>query len=151
MSDWKQICQEGWRLHLFKLATPPSFDRQRIGNTIAVDRVGSPGRVEELDRRFEEEQHDWDRRVKYLEEEVRRLRCKSEEEERSHEDGSRIDPRGDVFINWFKGVEEGVALIDPYLTSISKGGGVSEYSREGSATGLKIVVLKRSSMIGIGE
>ena len=36
-------------------APPPSFDRRSIGNTIAVDGVGRPGRVEELDRRFEEE------------------------------------------------------------------------------------------------
>ena len=30
-------------------AQPPSFDRRRIGNSVAVDGVGSPGRVEELD------------------------------------------------------------------------------------------------------
>ena len=29
---------------------PPSFDRQRIGNAIAIDGVGSPGHVKELDR-----------------------------------------------------------------------------------------------------
>ena len=34
-------------------AHPPSFERQRIGNTIAVDGVGSPGRFKELDCRFE--------------------------------------------------------------------------------------------------
>ena len=38
-----------------------------------------------------------------LEEEVRRIRCKVKEDRGSHEDGSRIDTRGDVFIN---GVEE---------------------------------------------
>ena len=31
--------------------------------------------------------------------------------------------RGDVVINEVEGVEEGVETIDPYLTSISKGGG----------------------------
>ena len=30
----------------------PSFDRQRIGNAIAVDSIGSPGRIKELDFRF---------------------------------------------------------------------------------------------------
>ena len=55
-----------------------------------------------------------------LEEEVRKIRCKGEEEEGRHEDGSRIDPRGDVVINGVEGVEEEVAPIDP--TSISKGG-----------------------------
>ena len=33
-------------------ANPPSFNRKRIGNAIAV---GSPGRVEDIDCRFEEE------------------------------------------------------------------------------------------------
>ena len=74
-------------------APPPSFDRRRIGNAIAV---GSPGRVEELDCRFEEEQRGWERKVRNLEEEVRRLRCKVEEDKGRHEDGSRIDLRGDV-------------------------------------------------------
>ena len=36
-------------------ALPLSFDRRKIGNAIAVDGVGNSGRVEELDRRFEEE------------------------------------------------------------------------------------------------
>ena len=45
-----------------------------------------------------------------LEEEVRRLRCKGEEDEGRHEDGSRIDPRGDVVTNGVEGVEEGVAV-----------------------------------------
>ena len=40
---------------------------------------------------------------------MRRLRCKGEENEGRHEDGSRIDPRGDVVINRVEGVEEGVA------------------------------------------
>ena len=53
-----------------------------------------------------------------MEEEVRRLRCKSEEDKGRHEDGSRIDPRGDVVINGAKGVEKGLAPIDPYSTSI---------------------------------
>ena len=53
-----------------------------------------------------------------LEEEVRMLRCKGEED-----DGSRIGPRGDIVINGVGGVEEGVAPIDPSSTSISKGGG----------------------------
>ena len=56
-------------------APPPSFDRQKIGNAIAVDGVGSPSSVKELDRRFEEEWHGWERRVRDLEEEVRRIRC----------------------------------------------------------------------------
>ena len=58
-----------------------------------------------------------------LEEEVHRLRCKDEEEEGRHKDGSRIDPRGDVVINGVEGVEEGVEPIDPSLTLISKRGG----------------------------
>ena len=58
--------------------------------------------------------------MRYLEEEVHRIRCKGEEDEGRHEDGSRIDPRGDVVINGVEGVEEGVAPIDP--SSISKGG-----------------------------
>ena len=49
------------------------FDRQRIGNNIAIGSVGSPGRIEELDHRFEEERRGWERRVLDLEEEVRRL------------------------------------------------------------------------------
>ena len=80
-------------------APPPSFDIQRISNTIAVDGVGSPGRIEELDRRSEEERRGWERRVQYMEEEVRRLRYKGEENEGCHVNGSRIDPRADVFIN----------------------------------------------------
>ena len=40
-------------------APPPSFDRQRIDNAIAVDGIGIPGRVKELDRRFKEERHGW--------------------------------------------------------------------------------------------
>ena len=58
-----------------------------------------------------------------LEEEVRRIRCKSKEDEVRHEDELRIDPRGEIVINGFKGVEEGVAPIDLYSTSILKGGG----------------------------
>ena len=100
-------------------APPPAFDRRRIGNAIAVDGVGSPDRVEELDFRFEEEQCGWERRVRDLEEEVRRLRCKGEEDKERQEDASRIDLRGDVVINRVEGVEEGVAPIDP--SSISKG------------------------------
>ena len=34
-----------------------------------------------------------------MEEEVCRLRCKGKEDKGSHEDGSRIDLRGDVVIN----------------------------------------------------
>ena len=58
-----------------------------------------------------------------MEEEVCMLRCKVEQDEGRHEYGSRTDPRGDVVINEVKGVEEGVAPIDPSPTSISKGGG----------------------------
>ena len=54
---------------------------------------------------------------------MRRLRCKSEEDEGRHEDGSRIDPRGDVIINRVEGFEDGVEQIDPSSTLISKGGG----------------------------
>ena len=46
------------------------------------------------------------------------LRRKGEEDEGRYEDGPRIDPGGDVVINRVKGVEEGVAPIDPYSTSI---------------------------------
>ena len=52
-----------------------------------------------------------------MEDEVHRLRCKVKEDEGCHEDGSRIDPRGDVVINGIEGVEEGVAPIDPSSTS----------------------------------
>ena len=38
----------------------------------------------------------------------------------------RIDLRGDVFINSFEVGDEVVAQIEPYLTSILKGRGVSE-------------------------
>ena len=61
-----------------------------------------------------------------LEEEVCMVRCKGEEEEGRHEYGSRIDPRSDVVINGVEGVDEGVEPIDLSLTSILKGGGVSE-------------------------
>ena len=44
-------------------ALPPSFGRQRIGNTIAVDGIGSPGRVEYIDCWFEKERSGWERRV----------------------------------------------------------------------------------------
>ena len=47
-------------------ATPPSFDKQRIGNAIVFNGVGSPGRVEELDWRFGKERHGWKRRVQYM-------------------------------------------------------------------------------------
>ena len=40
-----------------------------------------------------------------LEEEVRRLRCKVEEDKGRHKDGSRIDLRGDIFINGVEGVD----------------------------------------------
>ena len=100
--------------------TPPYFDRRRTGNDISFDGIISPGRVEELDCRFEEERRGWERRVRDLDEEVRMLRCKGEEDRGSHEDGSRIDMRGDVFINRVEGVEDKVAPIDPSLTSISK-------------------------------
>ena len=75
-----------------------------IGDAISVDYVGSPVRVEELDCWFEEERLGWYRRVQDLEEEVLRLRCKVEEDEWLHGDGSRIDPRGDVVTNGVKGV-----------------------------------------------
>ena len=60
--------------------------------------------------------------MRYLEEEVHSLRCKGEEDKRRHEDGLRIDSIGEVFIKGVEGVEEGVAPIDPTLTSISEGG-----------------------------
>ena len=46
-----------------------------------------------------------------------------------------IRPRGDVVINRFEVVEELVAPIDLYLTSILKGGDVSEDDGEGSMNG----------------
>ena len=52
----------------------PSFDRCRIGNAIAIYGVVSPGRIEELNHRFEEDQHGWERRVLDLEEKLCRLR-----------------------------------------------------------------------------
>ena len=73
--------------------------------------------------------------MQILVEEVRRLRCKGKEDERRNEDGLRIDLRGDFVINGVEGVEEGVAPIDPYSTSILKEGGVSEDEGEGSMTG----------------
>ena len=57
-----------------------------------------------------------------MEEEIHRLRYKGKEDEGIHEYGSRIDPRGDVVTSRVEGVEEGVETIDPYFTSISKGG-----------------------------
>ena len=95
-------------------APPQFFDRRRTGNATFVDGVGSPGRIEELDRRFEEERRGWERRVLDLEEEVRMFRCKGEEDEGRHGDGSRIDPRSDVLINRVEAFEEGVAPIDLY-------------------------------------
>ena len=53
---------------------PPYFDRQRIDNSINFDGVDSPGRVEELDCRFEEDRRGWERRMLDLEKEMRRLR-----------------------------------------------------------------------------
>ena len=87
----------------------------RIGNAIAVDGVGvgSPSRVEELDCQFEEERRGWERRAQNLEKEVRRLRCEGKQDEGRHEDGSRIDPRGDIVVNRVEGADEGVAPIDP--------------------------------------
>ena len=52
-----------------------------------------------------------------------RLRCKGKEDNGNHEDGLKIDLRGNVVINGVKGFEEGVEPIDMSLTSISKGGG----------------------------
>ena len=65
-----------------------------------------------------------------------RLRCKGEEDKSRHEDGSRIDLKGDIVINGVEGVEEGLVPIDPSSTSISKGGGLGEDAVEGSTTGL---------------
>ena len=105
-----------------KPASPPAPPTRtltdgRIGNAIAVDGVGvvvgSPSRVEELDFQLGEERRGWERRAQNLEKEVRRLRCEGEEDEGSHEDSSRIDPRGDIVVNKFKGADEGVAPIDP--------------------------------------
>ena len=70
-----------------------------------------------------------------MEEEVRSIRCKGEEEKGRHTDGSRIDTRGYVLTNGVEGVEEGIAPIDPSLTSILKGGGASEDAGKESATG----------------
>ena len=67
--------------------------------------------------------------------EVRRIRCNGKKDEGRHRDGSRIYPIGNIVINGVKGFEEVVAPIDTSSTSISKGGGVSEDDREGSATG----------------
>ena len=53
----------GGMAHASPQAPPPSFDRQRIVNAIAVDGVGSPVRVEEIYCRFKEERHIWERRV----------------------------------------------------------------------------------------
>ena len=83
----------------FPQASPPPFDRQSIGNFIAVDGFGSHGCVKDLYCRFEEERCGWEGRVQDMEEEVRRLRCKGKEDEGHHKDGSRIDPRGNVVIN----------------------------------------------------
>ena len=45
-------------------APPPFFDRRRIGNAISIDVVGSPGRIRDLDCRFEEYWHGCDSRVR---------------------------------------------------------------------------------------
>ena len=58
-----------------------------------------------------------------MEEEVQSLRCKEGDNEGRHKDGLSIDMRGDVFINRVEGVKEGVSPIDPYSTSIKRGGG----------------------------
>ena len=113
-------------------APPASFDRRRIGNAIAVYGVGSPGRIEELDFRFEVDWRGWERRVRDLKEEVRRLRCKGEEDKGRHEDGSRIDLRGDVVINWVEGFEEGVAPIYPASPSIDRGGALVRMLEKGA-------------------
>ena len=44
-------------------APPPSFDIRRIGNAIAVDGVGIPACIKELDCQFEEERRVWERIV----------------------------------------------------------------------------------------
>ena len=66
---------------------------------------------------------------------MRRLGYKGEEDKGRHKDGSRIDPRGDVFINGAEGIKEGIAPIDPSLTSILNRGVLNEDAREGSTTG----------------
>ena len=44
-------------------APPPSFGRKMIGNTIFIDSIGSPGRIKELDCRFEGERRGWEGRM----------------------------------------------------------------------------------------
>ena len=45
----------GWMSPAYPQDTPPSFDRQRIGNATTIDGVVIPGRVEELDCWFGKE------------------------------------------------------------------------------------------------
>ena len=105
MYGWLDTESSGSMAPASNKAIQPSFDRQRIGNAISIGRVVSPGYVEELDCQFREERRGWEKRVRDMEEEVRRLRCKGEEVKGCHKDGSRIDPRADVFINRVGGVE----------------------------------------------
>ena len=72
-AGWTQSRQQGLRLHLIKHPYLPLTDEQSA-TPFSVYSVGSPGRIEQLDRRFEEEQRGLERRVLELEEEVRRLR-----------------------------------------------------------------------------
>ena len=49
----------GGMAHASPQAPPPYFDRKMIQNNIAVDGIGSPGHVKELDCRFEEDWRGW--------------------------------------------------------------------------------------------
>ena len=51
---WLDLESSGGMVTESPQAPPPSFYRRRIGNAIAVDGVGRPGRVKEIDCRFEE-------------------------------------------------------------------------------------------------
>ena len=50
-----------------------------------------------------------------MEELARRFRRKGKTKNGCHENGSRIDPRGNIVINRVEGVEEGVVPIDVSL------------------------------------
>ena len=51
---WLELESSGGMVTESPQAPPLSFYRRRIGNAIAVDGVGRPGRVKEIDCRFEE-------------------------------------------------------------------------------------------------
>ena len=130
MAGRTQSLQEGMAPASPRAPPARPLTNEGLATPLPLTALGSPGRVEELDRRFEEERRGWERRA-------RRIGCEGEEDEGRHEDGSRTDPRGDVVVNGVEGAEEGgVAPIDPVFEfDFERRGGLIEDSGEGSTTG----------------